>query len=316
MPEVARSRANCRYRSASRRCHAAFLAALISLGAAAPSAAQQWHDFRTARQANGIAELEIQLVYGAGRLSVAPSHQFLLYDATLRYDADRFEPLRDWSRDGDRGRLRLAISSVPGDGSHATVRLDDWDIEFDLENLPRDGDEMGEVELRIHPLVPTSLELGVGAALTRLDLGGLTLTSLRFGTGASDARLSFDTPNRTRMDLLSLKSGAAKFRAEGLGNARFERMEFHGVVGDVVLDFSGEWTRSAEVDIKMALGELVIRVPREIGVRIERRGFASLTAEDFEKVGDAYLSPNWTSAPVKLEIHLTAGIGTVEVERH
>ena len=87
-------------------------------------------------------------------------------------------------------------------------------------------------------------------------------------------------------------------------------------MGDVVLDFSGEWTRSAEADIKMMLGELVIRVPRDIGVRIERKGFASLTAEDFEKVGDVYLSPNWTSAPVKLEIHLMAGVGTVEVERH
>lgn len=293
-----------------REARGAVLAALVGLGAAAPSAAQQWRDFRTARQPGDIEELEVQLVYGAGRLSIAPSQEFLLYDATLRYDADRFEPLREWSREGDRGRLRLAVSSVPGDESRSKVR-----IEFNLDDLPRDGDEMGEVELRLHPLVRTSLELGVGAARTRLDLGGLTLVSLRFATGVGDARLTFDAPNRIRMDLLSLKSGAAKFRAEGLGNARFERMEFHGFVGDVVLDFSGEWTRSAEADITMAAGELVIRVPRDIGVRIERKGFASLTAEDFEKVGDAYLSPNWASAPVKLEIRLAAAIGSVEVER-
>ncbi len=310
--------ANRWHRSVGRQSRAALVGTLLSLGIATPSAGQEWHDFRAARQADGIEELEVQLVYGAGRLSVAPSRAPFLYEAMLRYDAERFEPLRDWSRDGSRGRLRLAVSSIPDDddGSQTTVRLDDWDIEFDLEDLPRDGDESGEVDLRLHPLVPTSLEIGVGAAQTRLDLGGLTITSLEFATGASDARLSFDEPNRTRMELLSLKSGAAKFRGEGLGNARFDRMQFHGFVGDVVLDFSGEWTASAEAEIKMALGELVIRVPSDIGVRIVRSGFASVTAEDFEKVGDAYLSPNWTSAPIKLEINLTAGIGTVEVERY
>lgn len=292
------------------------LAALALLALATPLLAQQWRDFRSARQAGKITSLEVEVAYGAGSLRVGASESGLLYDASLRYDTRRFQPLRGWSTDGDRGRLRLALTSVEDETGAATIRLEDWDMDFDLADLRRSGDRRGRFDLELHPGIPTDLRLLVGAAVSRLRLGGLSLTSFELLTGASETDITFAEPNRVRMSEMTIKAGAADFEASGLGNARFDHLEFSGAIGDVVLDFSGEWERSATATIKMGIGEMTIRVPRDIGVRIERRSLLlSLDADGFEKVDGVYYSPNWDDAAVRLEIDLEAVFGSVEIER-
>lgn len=294
------------------------VAILASLSSMSGLAAQEWHDFRSARQVNDVGSLEVEVIYAAGRLNVGSSVGQLLYDAKLHYDAARFEPQRNWRLDGDRARLRLALSSAPSIDEDARVRVefDDWDIDFDLDNLPRGGTEPGQLDLRLHPSVPIALKIAAGASKTRLELGDLTLTSVEIATGASDARVQFGSPNRIRMERLSMKSAAAEFRAEGLGNARFDHLEFGALIGDVTLDFAGEWDGDATARVKMGLGELTIRVPREIGVRIDRKAlFTSFSAEEFERDGDSFVSPNWDSAAIHLHIELDAGLVSVEIER-
>lgn len=302
----------------SRRALAA--AALAAAGVAAvatPAHAQEWRDFRAARQAHGIASLEVELFYGAGRLSIAPSETPFLYDARVHYDTDRFQPLRGWTEDEDHGLLRLALTSVHDEGGEtATIRLEDWDLDLDFDDLRRTGDEQGTLEFELHPGIPTDLRIGVGAAQSRLDLGGLSLTSLEVMTGASETDVVFERPNRVRMTHLELHAGAAEFEARGLGNARFDRLEFAGAIGDVTLDFSGEWERGATAEIRMGLGGLKIRVPREIGVRVERSSLLmALHAEGFERSGRSYVTRNWEDAEIRLEIRLEAALGAVEIER-
>ena len=293
-------------------------AACLTLGSfvvATPTAGQDWRDFRSARQLRGVETLDVQLLYAGGSMRVSPSEATLLYDAQLRYDAEHWVPRRDWRREGDAGRLRLMVSSRE-DGPtavEATLRLD-GDLEFELSDIEA-SDDAGRLALALNPSVPTRLRVGVGAGRARLELGGMALTALEFMTGAGDVRVGFARENRVPMELLSVKSGATGLVAENLGNARFERMEFYGVIGDVTLDFSGAWRSSAEAEIKMALGELVMRVPREIGVRVTRSGLASLSAEGFRREADAWVSPNWESAGVRFEIALAAGLGSVTVER-
>lgn len=289
---------------------------MVVFGGIAPLSAQQWRDFRAARQTADIESLEVELLYGAGRLTVRGSEAPFIYDARIHYDTERFQPLRGWSVDGDHGRLRLAVTSAEDRTAPATIRLEDWDIDFDLEDLRDRADEAGTLDLELHPGVPTDLRLEVGAASSRLELGDLSLTSLTVLTGASETDIGFSRPNRVRMSDVVLKAGAAEFEAEGLGNARFDRLEFAGAIGDVVLDFSGDWERSADATIKMGVGELKLRVPRGIGVRIERRSILmSLDAPGFEKVDRSYTSPEWDTADIRLDIVLEAAFGTVEVER-
>ena len=300
-------------RAAARTLPAVFVSLLFG-GALTPVAAQEWRDFRTARQIGDLEALEIELIYPGGRLDVSPSETHLLYDVRLRYDAERSLPRRDWRRVGRTGHLRLTASSSPEDGRDADAATWSIDPELELEDLPRDADAAGRLDLSLSPSVPTDLRLGIGAGRARLDLGGIHLTELELITGASDVEVGFARENRAAMELLSIKSGATAFMAENLGNARFRRLEFYGFVGDVVLDFSGSWRSSAEAEIRMGLGELLMRVPAHIGVRVRRSGLASLRAESFEKVGDYWLSPNWEAARVRLEVTLVAGLGSVIVE--
>lgn len=295
----------------------ALLAAGLLLAGAAPAAdGQEWREFRAARQAAGIGSLEIEVIYGVGRLEVGTTSGSLLYDARLRYDRERFTPVRGWRAEGPEGHLLVALTSSSEAEAGRRIRLDEFDLDLDFDDLKRLGDSRGRLDLGLHPDVPIDLTLAVGAAESRLELGGLSLTSLDVATGASRMRISFDVPNRGRMGRMTLKAGAADFRAEGLGNARFERFRFEGGVGDVVLDFSGDWEEDATVSISMGLGQLALRVPSELGVSVRRRSvLAAFDASGFTKVDGAYRTSNWDGAEHRLEIDLEAAFGAVTIER-
>lgn len=288
--------------------------------ALAPSAlaAQEWKEFRTARQAAAFEALELEVVYGAGELNVAPAEDRYLYDVRLRFDAARFVPVRSWGVEGDRARLRIALTSARAgrEGRRGEIRLDDFDLNFDLDDLKRLGDAAGRLDVRLGREVPTDLRIHVGAAESRLELGGLPLTRLEVNTGASHTRLSFDEPNPARMERLELKVGAAEFQGEALGNAGFERFSFEGGVGDVLLDFGGDWRGTATGSIRMGVGALKLRVPRGLGVRIRKRSFlTSFDASGFTQVGDAFQTAGWSEATSRLELDLEAAFGSIEVER-
>jgi hypothetical protein len=86
-------------------------------------------------------------------------------------------------------------------------------------------------------------------------------------------------------------------------------------MGRVTLDFAGTWSSSARVDVKMAMGELTLRLPRRVGVRIGMDKFLS----SFEPVGlvrrgDAFQSSNYDRAERHLDIDLTTAMGGVNVD--
>jgi hypothetical protein len=279
------------------------LAVAALLVAAAPVVAQEtdWTEVRARRQADGVASLTIDVEYFAGELKVAAADAGLLYDTHLKYDAARMRPERKWTVDGDAARLVIGFEGIGDDG----------DIDFDLD---MDEEDHGFLNLGLSPDVPTDLRLKVGAALSVVDLGGLPLTGLVYKTGASDTEIVFGSVNPASMETLELAVGVAEFTATGLGNAQFDELEFKGGLGDVRLDFTGEWSRDASATIEMGLGSLTLVVPPDLGVRINKKGFlASLDAPGFTKVDGAWQSPGWESASHRLDIHLRAALGTIEV---
>lgn len=281
---------------------AVLLAGLV-LTTASPLAGQsaEWYEMSSRRQTDGVEVLEADIEYGVGRLDVGPAEAGLLYRLDLRYDARRFEPIRQWNATDGAGRLTLQLRSHEGD-----FGVDDFD---DV-----DADELGSLALGLSREVPTRLSLGVMASEARLDLGGVALERLVFRTGASEASLDFDAPNPTRMDRIELAAGAADFRATGLGNAHFDRLEFVGAVGDVRLDFSGDWEGSAEGEIRMGLGSLRLTFPRDLGVRIDKRGIlTSFDSAGFDQVDGAYRTANWESASSRLDLSIRAGFGDIDV---
>lgn len=269
--------------------------------AAGPLVAQEpdWTEVRARRQADGVSSLLVEVEFLAGDFRVGRAEGGLLYDTHLRYDASRLRPVREWSAEDGVGRLKLTFEGLGEDG------------DFDFE-----ADEHGFLTLGLSPDVPIDLQLTVGAAQSDLDLGGIPLARLAYRTGASTTEIDFPSANPVRMSTLDLAVGAAEFEANRLGNARFDRLSLKGGVGEMRLDFGGEWEGDAEVSVEMGLGSLTLVVPSSLGVRIRKSGFlAALDAAEFDRVEGTWRTPNWDTARYQLDIELRAAFGSIEVVR-
>lgn len=281
--------------------------------------AQEWKEFRTSRQAADYRSVEVEVMYGAGRLHIFPAQGNSLYDVRMRFDAARFAPLRSWTEQNGHGKLRVALTSIRSDSDEdlaSEARLDHFEVKLELSDLRKLGDSAGQLDVELSRTVPTELTIKVGAAQSAMELGGVPLTRLELVTGASETRLSFDEPNPARMESLDIRVGAASFQAEELGNADFERFSFRGGVGDVTLDFGGEWQRNARVDVKMGVGSLTLRIPRSLGVRIRKQSFlAAFNAPGLDRTPDGFQTPNWEDAETQLIVELETAFGSVKIER-
>lgn len=255
-------------------------------------AGQEWETFSASRRVGNVTRLDVRVRYGAGDFRVLPAEAGVLYDVRLEYDASQFEPVLDF--DGER--LELGTETR---GRNINVK-----------------DDEGEMILELARDVPTELVLEFGAVRADLDLGGMTLTELDLQTGASESTVDFSAPNRTRMRSAELKVGAADFTATNLGNLNADRLDFSAGVGEVVLDFGGEWSRDLEVDVAMGLGSLELHIPEGIGVRLNKDSFlTSLEAPALVKDGDRYYSENWDEADRRMTIDIDAAFGSIRILR-
>lgn len=284
-------------------------------------AGQEWTEFRSSRQVHAVSEsFALEVVYGVGHLSVTPAEGDLLYDVRIRYDAEQFKPLRRWSIDEGRGKLRVGLTTLDEDGDWINALASgDFDVDselsLDLDELKDIDESAGTLELKLGRRLPVDLKLSAGAATTEIALGGVAVSRLELTTAASETELSFGDRNPVRMAELVIKTGAAEVRTERLGNARFDHFDLKGGVGDVLLDFTGEWDGSATGTVKMGLGSLELRIPADIGVWIQKSSvLTSFSAPDLEKVDGGYRSPNWESSEHKLELDMKTAFGAIEVE--
>jgi predicted membrane protein len=100
----------------------------------------------------------------------------------------------------------------------------------------------------------------------------------------------------------------------GLGNSRCDRIRFEGGVGRVTLDFGGAWSSSSTVAVKMALGEVALRLPRTVGIRLTLDKFlATFEPQGLVRRGNSYLSPGYDQAARHLDIEVTTAVGGVTV---
>lgn len=278
----------------------------------APAAAQEPLRMSTARQVGGQQSVEMEVRYGAGRLDVGPAEAGLLYQASLRYDGRHFSPIRSYRVSDGTAHVRLGLEGR--DGESLGLEWDELE-DIDLDELEADASD-GRLEVGLSREVPTALEVDAGATESTFRLGGLPLRSFRLNTGASETEISFDRPNRVPMEKLEIRLGAASLEARGLGSAGAESIVVDGAVGDVTLDFTGGWSRDAEARVRLGMGSLTLRLPDDLGVKLEKRGLlSSFSGLGLEKASDgSYRTPDWDEAEHRLELSVEAALGSIDVE--
>lgn len=265
----------------------------LSLGASA-AAAQSMRPFSTYRQWHGETRLDARLDFTAGALRLAAGRPAELYRMDVLYDGDRYLPVSDFDAAGEN--VALGLRAAGGGGLRVVSK----------------SQLRQTASVTFSPNNDLALAVTLGAVDGDLELGGLRLTDLSLQAGASRATVRFSQPNATRCRAATLQAGAAELSVLGLGNSRCDRISVEGGVGRVTLDLGGAWTSNARVVVKMALGELALRLPRQVGVRITLdRYLAAFEPQGLVRRGASYLSPDYDRMSRHVDIDVTTAVGSV-----
>lgn len=148
-----------------------------------------------------------------------------------------------------------------------------------------------EWDLSFSEDVPMEMRVEMGAGTADLELGDLSLTSLDIQTGASEVKV--DLSNSSSLTNLNVDAG----------------------IGRVALDLSGDWQGDLVARINSGVGELSVRLPRSVCVRVDvDGGLGEVTTRGLTKDGNRYTNDACDQASVTLRIDISTGVGAVELE--
>ncbi len=252
--------------------------------------AQQMRTLTYSRQVTNEDRIAVRVLYGIGELKVRRGAAGQLYRARMRFDERFAIPAAEY----EDGRLEVTM-----------------EIEDETDEGPSD---IPSIDLALPPDVPVDLELNFIAGKAVVDLTGVRVDWMILNSGASDTELRISSPNSEQMDSAKINVGVADFEAHGLGNLNARHVFVKAGLGVVALGLEGDWPEHAQLSIEMGLGGMTIFVPESLGVRVRHEGsfLASIDADGFARRWDIYTSLNWERADRRLEVDLSAMLGSVE----
>ena len=85
--------------------------------------------------------------------------------------------------------------------------------------------------------------------------------------------------------------------------------------GTYTVDLTGDWARDLDVAIDAGAATLSLRLPKDVGVRVKvESGPHTIDATGLTKDGEFYTNTAYSVSDVTMQIDLTAGIGTINLE--
>lgn len=240
----------------------------------------------------GAQWADIDIIFGAGRLELEAGVADKLLSGTFRYNVNRWAP--QIAREGD-------VLTIKQGGDE-----EKWGIPS--------GNVRNRWELEFSPEIPLGMNIRAGAGEGELDFTDLRLSELDVDLGAGDFVLRFDEPNPVGMDHLTLDTGASRIEVIGVGNASPETMRLQGGVGDISVDLTGAWARSAEIKVRSGAGALTLTLPQDVGLEVKTRGgLTNVEAYGLRQMGDTYTNDAFGETEIELTIDVITGIGNLRL---
>ncbi len=111
---------------------------------------------------------------------------------------------------------------------------------------------------------------------------------------------------------INIGAGKAVLNLSGLN---LNAADIAGGAGDVQMDLSGAWAKTAKINFEGGVGKVSLRLPKNVGVRVTAEAaLGSVKANGLTKEGDAYVNAAYGKSPVVLDISIKAGIGAVTLD--
>lgn len=113
---------------------------------------------------------------------------------------------------------------------------------------------------------------------------------------------------------LSVDIGAGTSNLQ-LADLSLTRLNVNLGAGTSTIDLSGNWVRDLDVTIDTGAADINVRLPRDIGARIEiDAGASTIEAPGLTKDGNLYTNAAYGVSEVTLQVNIEAGIGRIELE--
>ncbi len=85
--------------------------------------------------------------------------------------------------------------------------------------------------------------------------------------------------------------------------------------GTSTLDLRGGWTRDLDVALDSGAAQITVRLPRDIGVRVEvNAGPTAIDTQGLTKDGNVYTNAAYGTSPVTLDMNIQSGVGAIKLE--
>lgn len=110
----------------------------------------------------------------------------------------------------------------------------------------------------------------------------------------------------------------------GSGSAIFEKRnidirQFNMVlgIGKSLIDLSGNWEKSAQINIIGGIGRSVIILPKDIGLLVElENDIGQVDLQDFkQKTKTTFYNQNFDKTDITLRVNISSGFGKIEVKQ-
>ena len=243
--------------------------------------------------------LEVLLKVDVGEVLVEKGTDERTGTVTIRYKTQKFRQQIDF--DENRNRLKIYFD-MKG-----------------LKNVNTDEDP-AEVSLKLPYGVDILFDSKIKAGEVRMEMGGLRLREFSLTTWAGDVEVRFDEPNPIVMDFFDVDAKVGELRLVELGNARFEKADINGGIGEIDIDFTGAFVSECKAKVDLDIGEASVLLPRNAGIQMSiGGGFSFLSQKNVDgslyKRGRSYYSEDFEDSRSKFYLRITPGLGELNVDR-
>jgi N-terminal domain of toast_rack, DUF2154/Domain of unknown function (DUF5668) len=130
--------------------------------------------------------------------------------------------------------------------------------------------------------------------------------------GTEDENWDLRMTNNTPIDLtVNLGAGESDLQ---LRDMNVPNLKVNMGAGELHLDLTGERKTNLDGDIEGGVGEAIVHLPKDIGVRvIASGGIGSVSASGLKHDGDAYVNDQYGKSPTTIDLTIHGGVGSINL---
>jgi hypothetical protein len=113
---------------------------------------------------------------------------------------------------------------------------------------------------------------------------------------------------------LSVQMGAGESDLD-LDSLTLTGLDLEMGAGSTTIDLTGAYDRDVVANIQGGVGQATVRLPSEVGVRVEAQGgLGQINAEGLQREGEAYVNDAYGDSEVTLDVDIQGGVGQINLE--